>query len=86
MKMKWELLDIDVHVKEYGQREAQNLIFGKRFQNQDAYEQYIVMSCIANLGELVPIMSRFIDQMAEDGKLVYKAARKARSSHSSSTQ
>ncbi len=72
MKMRWELLDVDVHVKEYGQREAQDLIHGKRFQNQEAYEQYIVMTCIANLGELVPIMSAFLDQMAAEGKFLHE--------------
>ncbi len=72
MKIKWELLDIDVHVREFGQREAQELVYGKRFQNQDAFEQYIIMHCIANLAELIPIMSNFLDQMATEGKFLHE--------------
>ncbi|MCK5292829.1 MAG: ATP-dependent Clp protease ATP-binding subunit [Thermoplasmata archaeon] len=70
--MRWELLDVDVRVKEFGQREAQSLIHGKRFQNQDAYEQYIIMHCVTNLSELVPIMSAFLDQMANEGKFLHE--------------
>lgn len=70
MKIRWELLDVDVEVIEFSQRDAKKLIFGKRFQSQEAYEQYIVMHCIHNLAKLVPIMSAFITKCAEEGNIL----------------
>lgn len=67
MKIRWELLDVDVEVIEFSQRNAQKLISGKRFQNQEAYEQYIVMHCVRNLATLVPIMEAFLNKCSEDG-------------------
>jgi ATP-dependent Clp protease ATP-binding subunit ClpC len=72
MKMRWELLDAEIDVKEFSQREAQKLIIDKRFQNQEAFEQYIVMSCVLNLEDLVPIMGAFIGKLAEEGKFLHE--------------
>jgi len=72
MKITWELLDVDVEVLEHSQREAQQLILGKRFQNQEAYEQYIVMHCIRNLDKLIPIMNAFIKQCSDEGKFIHE--------------
>ena len=72
MEMRWELLDAEIDVKVFSQLEAQKLIVGKRFQNQEAFEQYIVMSCVLNLEDLVPIMGAFIGKLAEDGKFLHE--------------
>jgi ATP-dependent Clp protease ATP-binding subunit ClpC len=67
MKIKWGLLDVEVDVIEFSQRDAKRLIDGKRFQNQEAFEQYVVMHCVRNLNELVPTMQSFLGKCAEDG-------------------
>jgi len=67
MKIRWELLDVDVEIIEFSQRAAKDLIDGKRFQNQEAYEQYIVMHCVRNLAKLVPLMEAFLNKCAEEG-------------------
>lgn len=72
MKLKWELIDIDVIVKEFSQRDAQALIQGKRFQNQEAFEQFIVMNCVENLSSLIPVMGAFLNQMAGEGKYLHE--------------
>lgn len=72
MKLRWELLDVDVEVTEFSQANAQKLITGKRFQNQEAYEQYIVMHCVRNLAKLIPIMNAFISKCAEEGKFLHE--------------
>jgi hypothetical protein len=50
---------------EFSQRDAKDLIAGKRFQNQEAYEQYIIMHCVRNLANLVPIMESFLSKCAD---------------------
>ena len=72
MKLYWELLDVEVEIIELSQLKAQELISGKRFQNQEAYEQYVVMHVVRNLDKLVPIMEAFITQCSDEGKFVHE--------------
>lgn len=70
MEIRWELLDVNVEVIEFSQRDAKKLIQGKRFQNQEAYEQYVVMRCIHNLTKIIPIMNAFVKKCADEGNFL----------------
>jgi hypothetical protein len=61
-KVRWELVGVDVEVIEWTQQEARDLIAGKRFQNQEAYEQYVLTHTVENLSDLAPSISYFIEK------------------------
>lgn len=70
MKTRWELLDVEVEITEFSQRDAHGLIRGKRFQNQEAFEQYIVMHCVANFADLILVMDAFMKKVSDEGNFL----------------
>jgi hypothetical protein len=69
-KVRWELLDVDVEVIEWSQREARDLIIDMSFQNQEVYEQYVVTHCVDKLKELMPAIDAFIEKLVGKYKVI----------------
>jgi len=62
----WELLDIDVDVRELTQSVVEETL-NKTYENQEAYEQYVITICVRNLEEILPTIRAYLKQMQEKG-------------------
>jgi len=62
----WELLDISVDIRELAQSVVEETL-NKSYEDQDAYEQYIITICVRNLEAILPTIKAYIDQMQSKG-------------------
>jgi ATP-dependent Clp protease ATP-binding subunit ClpA len=67
MEVLWETLDVTVDVTEYTQKGVQDLVYDKRFSNQQAYEQYIVSSSVINIDEIISTVQAYARQRKSEG-------------------
>ena len=62
----WELLDIEVDIRELTQSVVEETL-KKSYEDQEAYEQYVITVCVRNLEPILPTIKSYLKQMQDKG-------------------